>query len=239
MDYWHEIIKNYGAYSCNGSRSNDHGTKSQKTSVILLIYLALGVDYPSGIAKYFSELRDSETVKNCPRLLTNSNKVSSVLKQMLKDKLLNDPKIVKGKAAPRCYYTLNSQILQSPIRDSTTYITHNGSSFTIPLETVKGFLEWMALEQAGTTVERTDELLRQKRHKRADKVFERLFLSEPVDYFRFLDFIKDEAEKWELQIKKSNPQPALSKLISDYINEIDNGEYMLRKFAFVRGFTNL
>jgi hypothetical protein len=238
MDYWHDIIKNYGALNSNGSRSNDHGTQSQKTSVILLIYLAFGTDYPSGIAKYFSELKDSEQlVKNCPRVLTNSNKVSSVLKQMREDKLVNDPKIVRGKATPRYYYALNSQILQSPIRDSTTYITHDGSPFTIPLETVKGFLEWLALEQAGTTEERTDGQLRQKRHELADRIFERLFISEPFDYFRFLDFIKDEAEKWESLIKTSNQQPALSKLISDYISEIDNGEYILRKFVFVRGFT--
>jgi len=223
MAYWHEIVKNYGAHDSDGSRGKDHGTITPKTSVILLIYLSFGTDYPSGIADYFSELRDGEIEMHCPRVFTNSNKISSVLKQMNEDKLVTDPKIVKGRAAPRSYYTLNPQVLESPMRDSITYTNHFGSPFEIPPETIEGFLKWLALMNGGTTDKRGEKQVRQERHECADEIFEGLFRSKEVDYASFLDFIRDKAERWDLSRKTSNQQSTLSDLISGYITEIDEG----------------
>ncbi len=211
MDYWHEIVEHYGFNNSDGTRSKDHGTITPKTSVIILIYLAFGTDYPTGIAEYFSELRDREIEKLCPRVLTNSNKVASVLKQMAKDELVTFVNEVSVGAGCRKYYEINPQILQSPTRDSTTYAKRDGSPLIIPPETIAEFLGWMALENAGTADEMEEEQLRQERHKRMDGIFELWFRSETINYITFLLVIANES---------ANQQPALSKLIFDYIQEI-------------------
>jgi hypothetical protein len=236
MAYWHEIVKNYGTHDSDGSRRKDHGTITPKTSVILLIYLAFGTDYPSGIAEFFCELREGEIEKHCPRVLTNSNKIAAVLKQMSEDKLLNDPKKVRGSAAPRYYYALNPQILQSPIKDSTSYIKRDGCPFKIPLGTIEDALGWMTLKQAG--IMGYEERLRQERHERVDRIFEELFLREMVDYLEFLFFIEAKARKWDLQRDSSNQKQALSDIILDYIREIDESgrELERRKLLFMPGF---
>lgn len=220
MDYWYDIIENYDPAKIKGSESKDHGTFSQNATVILLIYLTFGTDYPTGIAKYFNELKD----RYCPSVLTNANKIGSVLKRMNDDKLVILLKKVSVGAAPRLYYVLNPQILQSPIKDSTTYIKRDGSPFTIPLETVEGFLGWMALKQAGIIDKEQDQLaeqVRQARHERADEILKRLIDSEKVNYCDFLSFVQTEAEKTHLQRDSGNTEPDLSDLIYEYIFEID------------------
>lgn len=249
MDYWHEIVKRYDAPESNGSRSKDHGTFSQKNTVILLIYLAFGTDYPSGIAKYFSELRDREQlvndcpsgtaiakyfselkdrekpVKVCPGVLMISSKISSLLKRMERDKLVNLGNSVSVRAGIRSYYVLNPQILQAPTKDSN-YLKCDGSLFMIPPGPVEGFLGWLTLKQAGTIdkgkQEQLDKQVRQERHKRADIIFDRLFHGEKIDYLEFLSFIKAEAKEWESQRKSGNELPVLSNAISDYIRELDS-----------------
>jgi len=133
MDYWHEIVKSYDGSKSNGSRNKDHGTLSQKIAIVLLTYLAFGTDYSVGITKYFIELRNREIEKHCPSVLMQPNKISSVLKKMNEDKLVTLSKKVSVGAGTRSYYVLNPQIIQSPIRDSTTYIKCDGSPFKIPL----------------------------------------------------------------------------------------------------------
>jgi hypothetical protein len=233
MDSWYDIVRSY-----DDPKSKDHGTLSQKNACFLLIYLAFGADYSGGIAKYFSESLD--IMKDCPRILTNGNKIGSVLKRMNQDKLVTLLKEVTIKAGTRKYYILNPEIIQSPIKDSTTYIKRDGSPFKIPLVTIEGFLGWLGLKEAGIidkeNQEQFDEQARHERHKLANIIFRALFFSGPVDYFRFLDFIKDEAKKWDLQREASIQQPPLNNLISDYVSEIDSGEYMLRKFTYVKGF---
>ncbi|MGD0952202.1 MAG: hypothetical protein ABR985_07385 [Methanotrichaceae archaeon] len=226
MDYWHKIVERYDASESNGSRSKDHGTFSQKISVILLIYLAFGTDYSSGIAEYFNELSDCEQPeKICPGVSKIPSKISSVLKQMEKDKLLTLAKKVSVRAGARSYYELNPQIIQSPSSDSP-YLKCDGSPFMIPTETIAGFLDWLALKQAGTIdkgkQKQLDDQVRRERHERADGIFEQLFRSEKVDYLKFLFFIEAEAKEWDSQRRASNKQSALSSSVSDYIREMDN-----------------
>jgi len=114
MDYWYDIIENYDPHKIKGSKSKDHGTLSQKSAVILLTYLVFGADYPSGIAEYFIELE--ERGYQCSSILTNTNKIGSVLKRMKQDKLVILLKEETVKAGTRKYYVLNLQILHSPIR---------------------------------------------------------------------------------------------------------------------------
>jgi hypothetical protein len=141
------------------------------------------------------------------------------------DKLVILLKKVSVGAAPRRYYVLNPQILQSPIKDSTTYIKRDGSPFTIPLETVEGFLGWMALKLAGIIdkeqQEQLDEQVRQARHEQADETLKRLIDSKKVNYCDFLSFVQAEAEKTHLQRDSGNPEPALSDLIHEYIFDTD------------------
>jgi hypothetical protein len=223
MDYWYDIIENHDPPKIKGSKSKDHGTFSQKVSVILLIYLAFGADYSSGIAEYFSELKDR--MYHCPSVLMSGGKISSVLKRMNEEKLVVLLKKVSIGANARYYYVLNPQILQSPIRDSTTYIKHNGFPFKIPPETIESFLGWLALKQAGIIdkgrQEQLDKQVRQARQRQADRILvDGSINSKMVDYCDFLSFIEAEARKWDLQRGPSNQQPALGDLIHDYIFEM-------------------
>jgi hypothetical protein len=225
MDYWHEIVESYDDPQKNGTRGKDHGKFSRKIAVMLLIYLALGTDYSTGIAKYFGELNRESPDKQRSSVLMNANKISSVLKTMNEDKLVILSKKVSVGAAPRSYYVLNPQILQSPIKDVSTYITDHTSIFTIPLETIEDFLAWLALKQAGIIEEgkqkELDEKLRLERHKQADEILEELIHQKIVDYFQFLQLIENKARIWDLERKFSSQQPAFGNLISDYISEIN------------------
>ena len=111
----------------------------------------------------------------------------------------------------------------SPARDSITYTDHFGSPFKIPPETIEGFLNWLALKNAGTTGEGEEKQVRQERHECADEIFEGLFRSKKVDYASFLNFIKDKAERWDNWRRTNNQQSTLSDLISNYISELDEG----------------
>lgn len=218
MDYWRDIVMNYDPPTIKGSKSKDHGTFSQKTSVILLVYLANGTDYPSSIAEYFIEL--SKRVypeRSCPSALKDPGKISSVLKRMNNDKLVTLSKEMSAGAGTRKYYEINPQILQSPIKDGICF-KPDGSILKIPSDTIERFLRWLALEQPKTTTKMHEEQLREARHERTDEFFLDLLPSDWVDYVSFLEFIKDAASIWDSQRGPVNQQPALEDLISCYIH---------------------
>jgi hypothetical protein len=82
MDSSYDILKSYDDPMINGIKRKDHGTLSQRAAVTLLIYLAFGIDYSGGIAKYFRESYDKNHLgENFPHVLTQSNKLSSVIKK--------------------------------------------------------------------------------------------------------------------------------------------------------------
>lgn len=245
MDYWHEIVKSYDDPESKDPKKKDDGTYSQSSVVILLIYLTFGKDHPYHIAKYFEKsffgLKRGKEIPYSSNLRTS--KVGTLLNKMKEDGLVTVTEN-KTRVNPMKTYSINPQILQSPIRGGT-YFKEDGSIFEIPPETIEGFLGWMALKQLETIdkwqQKQLDEQLRQKRHERTDRIFRALFRSEWVDYFDFLSFIEAEARKWDLQRESSNPQPALNKLILDYIHETDKygHEWELRHLLYVRGFTDI
>jgi hypothetical protein len=209
MDSWYDIVKSY-----DDPKSKDHGTLSQKTASILLIYLSFGTDYSGGIAKFFNEL--SARWKDCPNILTNSNKISSVLKRMAQDELIILSKEATVKAGTRKYYVINPQILQSPIKDSKTYTKRDGSPFIIPLEIIEDFLEWLAMEHAGSIdkehQKKLDEQRRSARHERTDDIFEKIFLKASLTYISFLDMIYSNAALRDLLWQSKNKRPILDSL---------------------------
>jgi len=84
MKYWHEIVKSY-----DSPKSNDHGRLSERTSVLLLVWLAFGKDYASGISDYFtSSAKRTQYVDTYPKILGHPSKIGAVLKRMKEDKLV-------------------------------------------------------------------------------------------------------------------------------------------------------
>jgi hypothetical protein len=221
MDYWHEIIKYDHFIGERKHRGKDHGTFSEQTSTFLLIYLSFGTDYSTGIAEYFWELWYSEQKKlDFPHVLMEPSKISSILKRMKEDKFVIIWKEGSEGAGLRKYYKINPQIFQSPIRDSATYIMHDGSSLDIPIEKINKFIEWHALKEEGATQKQRERQLRQERHNRADDIFKGLFQLISIRYGDFLSFIAAEARKWRLETD-TNQLPALDTQILGYINEFD------------------
>lgn len=205
----------------NEPRGKDHGTFSEQTSAFLLIYLSFGTDYSTGIAEYFRDLWYSEQRKlDLPHVLMEPSKISSILKRMKEDKFVIIWKKGSVGAGLRKYYKINPQILQSPIRDSATYIMDDGSPLNISAENINKFLEWHALKEAGATQKQRERQLRLERHNRADDIFKGLFQLDPIYYGDFLSFIAAEARRWRLETD-TNQLPALDTQILDYIDEFD------------------
>lgn len=221
MDNWFDIIENY---DLKKEKSRDHEGYSQKSAVLLLMYLAFGADYPHSIAKYFAELEIRPYT--CPSILKNSNKISSMLKKMHNDGLIVLLKQVTVKAGTRKYYALDPQILQSPIRNSTMYIKRDGSSLSISLEIIKNFLDRLSLNKSVLIPEQNqeqfDEQLREARHKRADLILSNeLMYNKKADFVDFLSLIKDEAIRDD-SANETKSHHNLGNLIHEYIFEIRN-----------------
>jgi hypothetical protein len=221
MKLWHDIVGGYNdSIESKGPRTKDHGTFSEKITVILLMYLAFGADYSTNIAKFFTELAEREQFeRGFSRVLTQPNKISSVLKRMNDDKLVILSKKASFRAGKRSYYALNPQIIQSPASDEI-YLGSGGSPLSIPLEIIEDFLRWMDTSQTGKLDMMPDEELRQKRHESADEILRELIISSAADYFRFLTFFGIKARKW-VSMGLCDHQPTLSALIKWYINELD------------------
>lgn len=178
-----------------------------------MTYLAFGQDYSTNIAKFFTELALRKQLGgDFPRILTQPNKISSVLKRMNDDKLIILSKRVSYDAGKRSYYELNPQIIQPPCKEEINQ-GNDDSSLIIPIEMIKEFLRWMDTSQ-------TDEVLRQKRHERADEILRELIISPHADYSRFITFIGVNARKWA-RMGLCNYHPTLSELIKMNIREFD------------------
>lgn len=214
MDFWHEIVDDY-----NYLGKKDHGMLSEKTAVILLIYLTFGPDYPSGITQFFKELSSTRWFgRKLSTTLLHPNKVSSVLKKMRDDGLvlLLLKKAGTG-AAPRLYYALDPQIIQRPIKTCDEISVY---PIEIPIDKIETFLKWMALDTITNAL--LEEQMRQERHKRADLFIKRVIYRKTPDYHhQFLSFLKEKAQNWESETSPNNQHPFLSEMISHYIFELD------------------
>jgi hypothetical protein len=206
MNYWHEIVKSYDDPRISGSRRKDHGTLSQRIAVTLLMYLSFGTDYSVGIAKYFSDLSNRNLGKHYPKILTNSMKISSLLKKMREDKLILPSKKLSVRAAPRLYYVLNPRIIQTLVREGT-YLKHDGTVFEIDLSVIKYLLGKME----------KDNLKHDFR-----TIFFNYHYPEIINYFTFMNFIEIQAANMELRIAyEDNPwNPEFERSNSYYIKQI-------------------
>jgi hypothetical protein len=218
MEYWHEIVKRFDDPKSIEPNKRDDGTYSQSSVVILLIYLTFGECHPYSIAKHFRKypLKLKEN-KNCSTNLTTS-KVGTLLNKMKEYGLVTvteNKKRVKSKKT----YSINSQILRSPIKDGTCF-NRDGSIFEIPIETIEDFLGWLALKQEGTMDKKEEKQLRQGRRHQADRIIQIILnFSESVDYLAFLLFVQAEARDWYSLRELNNKHPTLNTLISHYIHE--------------------
>ena len=152
MDYWHEIVKRYDNPENIDPWKRDDGSYSQSSVVILLIYLIYGEDYGYSIKQYFEELYNKHLHPNVMKPFRSNlrnRKIYTLLNRMENDKLVTVTK-KKTLVNPKKIYSINPRILQSPIK-SGTHFKRDGSNFEIPLETIEGFLGWLALEPIDPT----------------------------------------------------------------------------------------
>jgi hypothetical protein len=214
MEYWYDIVKSYDDPKTKDPKKKDDGTFSQLSVVILLVYLSFGEGYPYSIAEFFKKsfyrpLDPDITVPYCSNLRTT--KVGTLLNNMSKDGLLiRTIKKVCGK--DRRYYSINPQIIQSPIKGET-YFLQDGSIFEIPLELTKQLLDWTNWsEEASRAVCEREEF------------FRIVVYPDTIDYLLFLEFLKIKAyykEKVILENKKCDTSTKLEFLIKNYIRELE------------------
>jgi hypothetical protein len=251
MELWHDLVFEYNDCGPGKYRAKDHGTFSGRSTVILLMHLSYGPDYPTNIAKFFLELRDSrhlekdtrDIFKKLPDLGTNTHerllnenlekdipnalkypaKISSILKRMNDDNLVVLLKKVSVGAGKRSYYALNPKIIQSPTIDDIYYKSPNGLP-AIPLEIIEDFLNWMDMSQKGKIDKNQEEEQRKKRHKRSNHVLNAL-IDYDTNYFMFLYLLECRARYWEIFTKREEGKEALSAHIHKYLHEF-GGDYI-------------
>jgi hypothetical protein len=238
MEFWHDLVCDYSDFGVGKDRAIDHGTFSESATVILLMHLAFGSDYPTNISKFFSEFHnkgfkglnkfddlinekneEAHLKRKIPSALMYPTKVSSILKRMNDDKLIILKKKVSAGAGRRSYYALNPKIIFSPAVDDTYFNKLNGLP-TVSIETIENFLDWMDTSQREKIDKSKEEEQRKKRHERSDDILS-VLINYGSYYFVFLFLLEIKARKWEQQIHWSDHQTVLSKHIHAYIHEFD------------------
>lgn len=238
MEFWHDLVSEYNDFGVGKYRATDHGTFSESATVILLMHLAFGSDYPTNIAKFFSEfhnkgfkglnkLEDRINEKNeeahlerkIPSALMYPSKVSSILKRMNDDELIILKEEISAGAGRRSYYALNPKIIHSPAVDETYFKKRNDLP-TVSIETIEKFLDWMDTSQREKIDKSKEEEQRKKRHERSDDILS-VLINYGCYYFMFLFLLEIKARKWEQRIHWSDRQTVLSKHIHVYIHEFD------------------
>ena len=137
MVLWHEIIQAYDHLEDSAFSKNEKYVYSQPSAIIILIYLALGNDYPYHIAKVFKK----STIPNrIPRgsTLKYSNKTGQLLNRMREDGLLILIKDGDDNRRDYNHYKINPKIIRSPAK-GTPYTKADGNVFEIPLELLERF----------------------------------------------------------------------------------------------------
>jgi len=207
MDLWHEIIRAYDHLEDDAFSKSEKYVYSQSSAVIILIYLALGKDYPYHIAQVFKE---SAIPSKIPRgsTLKNSNKIGELLNKMREDGFLILSEDRDGRRVHK-NYKINPETIRSPARGAP-YIKADGNAFEIPLELLERFFAWLG------------EMYNEEDRK--TPIIKALETGQVLDYITFLMFLKDRAVKWEEDPKialELAPAPKLSQLIEEYIKEFE------------------
>jgi hypothetical protein len=214
MNYWYEIVGRYDTLgSKNLERKND-GTYSQSSVVILLIYLTFGEDHSYNIARFFREI----TYKPCGSDIgipyssnLKTEKVGTLLNAMKKDGLVTVREHkVKGKNVKS--YSINPQIIRSPVRDGT-YFNKKGSPFEIPLEIIEKYLPWRDSQQ-----EEFRKILGR------DGTFNSMIFPDKIDFFFFMKILLKKAQDLYLELRSDKEYyveaRSFEKQLEDYDCEI-------------------
>jgi hypothetical protein len=144
VEYWHEIVRRYDDIESIAPKKND-ATYSQSSVVILLLYLTFGSDHPYNIMNYFRDpyIPIDPNVKIPYNSNLNTSKIYTLLKRMEEDQLVTVTQNKTGLKLKKVY-SINPQVLQSPIRGGG-YIKGDRSTFEIPLKIIEQFLPWRDL----------------------------------------------------------------------------------------------
>ena len=116
LDRWDKILLTYDISNEDEAGPNKMGKSLQSIAVILLMYLALGKDYPYHIAKVFNKLSQTSNTFNRSggSILLSGSKISGLLKKMAADEI----GIAKADRRPgrkRIIYSLKPEILKDII----------------------------------------------------------------------------------------------------------------------------
>lgn len=220
MEYWHDILKGYDDLEDKDSETKNHGTYSQSSAVILLLYLAFGEDYPYNIKKffvdksrtyvsgYYYEYPDDPTreVRNKPYASSlKTNKIYTLLNKMRDDGLVL-AKEGAGKTRSKKIYSINPRVLQSPIRQGT-YLGCDGSAFEIPLEIVEQILPL-----------KNKQWIESISYTAREGFFNNVIFERNINFFTFIRIIED----WISMERKSFIDiTPLEKILNDYWCELD------------------
>ncbi len=222
MEYWHEIVSKYDDIKSLYRMTKNTGDYSQSSVIILLIYLTFGSDYRYNIMKFFKEPYrpiDPNIIIPYSRNL-NTPKIYILLKRMEEDELVTVTE-KEGSINPQKFYSINPQIVQSPIKGGG-YIKGDGSTFEIPLEMIERFLPWRDLEW--------------EEHKDLsgrDRFFSHVVYPNTIDFFFFIEILGLMAkhQNWDIESNRGRlvePCP-FEKLLKEYYDEIDDYDYNMGK----------
>lgn len=171
MEFWYNIVQSYDNPEIKNPGKRDDGTFSQRSVIMLLIYLLFGEDYPYHIARFFQELPNPR-LKEAPRssTLRHTGRIGTLLNKMSEDELvIASEKKENGRI--KKYYRINPRIIQTLVRGGT-YHKRDGSRFEIPLEKVEKTLAFLG------------------KHNEKNRIREKLFKNaRPKSLINFYSFI--------------------------------------------------
>lgn len=213
---WSEIVERYD--HADDGMKKDKQAKSQRSIVVLiLLYLAMGKDYPSSIAYAFYEYKEkyrqreqvelkesSSKFVNLPGfgILTSPSKLSALLLKMNRDGLiLRDGEKI---------YKLNRRIVIDPLIDDANY---NHSEYTKPNEDelanlVEEFFNYLdnkfnwveGLKREGNNIKRKTKKPKENAEEINQKKIKKIESIKPFsnyDYYDFINFLIQESVCWK------------------------------------------
>jgi len=213
---WSEIVERYD-HADDGMKKHKQAKSQRSIVVLILLYLAMGKDYPSSIADAFYKYKKKDSKReqvelkessfelvNLPGfgILTSPSKLSALLLQMNKDRLIleDDEKI----------YKLNRRIVIDLLIDDANY---NHSGYTKPNEgelanLVEEFFNYLdnkfnwveELKREGINIKRKTKNHKENARKINQKKLKKIESFKPFsnyDYYDFINFLINESVCWK------------------------------------------
>lgn len=210
---WSEIVEHYD-HPDDGMRKHKQAKYQRSIVVLILLYLAMGKDYPSSIADAFIEYKKKYRPKeqgelkkssfNLPGfgILTSPSKLSALLQQMNQDGLILDD--------GENFYKLNRRIIIDPLIDDANY---NHSGYTKPNENelanlVEEFFNYLdnkfnwveELKREGNNIKRKTKKPKEKAREINQEKLKKIEFFKPFnnfDYYDFINFLIQESVCWK------------------------------------------